>query len=239
MTKEYSDFLAHYGVKGQKWGVRNWQNEDGSYTTAGAERYWGGGHGRQPGSGNALYQNYKRYRQPKQAATAVTAKPNRRPPTQEQVEARKKRTRIIIGAAATVAVAALAVYGAKRYRNAAKMRDLLRSYDYKQAVASGRSNEEAARVVRKMHSVRSSDRLVQSIKRNYKKGVSVRPHVFSDQQYSYANYQLKRHDARARATKNAFKLLGQTARTGAQTYGEYMRSKMQYEEQNKKHRKRG
>ena len=31
--------LAHYGIKGQKWGVRRYQNEDGSYTAEGKERY--------------------------------------------------------------------------------------------------------------------------------------------------------------------------------------------------------
>lgn len=30
VTKEYTDFLAHHGVKGQKWGIRNFQNEDGT-----------------------------------------------------------------------------------------------------------------------------------------------------------------------------------------------------------------
>lgn len=30
------DHIAHYGVKGSKWGVRRYQNEDGSYTAAGA-----------------------------------------------------------------------------------------------------------------------------------------------------------------------------------------------------------
>ena len=32
-------FLAHYGSKGQKWGIRRWQNSDGSLTPAGREHY--------------------------------------------------------------------------------------------------------------------------------------------------------------------------------------------------------
>lgn len=30
--------LAHYGIKGMKWGVRRYQNKDGSYTSAGLKR---------------------------------------------------------------------------------------------------------------------------------------------------------------------------------------------------------
>ena len=30
------DYIAHFGTKGSKWGVRRYQNEDGSYTAAGA-----------------------------------------------------------------------------------------------------------------------------------------------------------------------------------------------------------
>lgn len=34
-----SDELYHYGIKGQRWGIRRFQNEDGSYTSAGKKRY--------------------------------------------------------------------------------------------------------------------------------------------------------------------------------------------------------
>lgn len=33
------DYLEHFGIKGQKWGVRRFENEDGSLTEAGKERY--------------------------------------------------------------------------------------------------------------------------------------------------------------------------------------------------------
>lgn len=36
---EFIDFLAHEGVKGMKWGVRRYQNEDGTLTEAGKARY--------------------------------------------------------------------------------------------------------------------------------------------------------------------------------------------------------
>lgn len=36
----YSEnYLAHHGIKGQKWGVRRFQNADGTYTAAGEVRY--------------------------------------------------------------------------------------------------------------------------------------------------------------------------------------------------------
>ena len=36
-----SPFLEHHGIKGQKWGVRRFQNPDGTLTAAGKRRYWG------------------------------------------------------------------------------------------------------------------------------------------------------------------------------------------------------
>ncbi len=34
-----SNYLAHYGIAGQKWGIRRFQNEDGSLTDEGKLRY--------------------------------------------------------------------------------------------------------------------------------------------------------------------------------------------------------
>ena len=36
---EYYDYLAHFGIKNMKWGVRRYQNKDGSLTPAGKRRY--------------------------------------------------------------------------------------------------------------------------------------------------------------------------------------------------------
>lgn len=38
-TYIYKDELYHHGIKGQKWGVRRFQNSNGTYTAEGKKRY--------------------------------------------------------------------------------------------------------------------------------------------------------------------------------------------------------
>lgn len=40
-----SNELYHHGIKGQRWGVRRYQNQDGTLTAAGKKRYSSGANG--------------------------------------------------------------------------------------------------------------------------------------------------------------------------------------------------
>lgn len=52
--------LYHYGIKNQKWGVRRYQNEDGSYTAEGKIRYGIGSDGRKSKEGKRIYRADKK-----------------------------------------------------------------------------------------------------------------------------------------------------------------------------------
>lgn len=41
MNLAYNDYLQHHGIKGQKWGIRRYQNPDGTLTAEGRKRYGG------------------------------------------------------------------------------------------------------------------------------------------------------------------------------------------------------
>lgn len=92
-----TDSLAHYGIKGMKWGVRRWQNNDGSFNSAGKQRYFGNG------SGAERYKLAK-----KEYKNANKEYKN----SDEYKAARKERIKKAAKIGAAVAGTALVAYGA-------------------------------------------------------------------------------------------------------------------------------
>ena len=123
MTKEYGQYLAHYGVQGQKWGVRNWQNEDGSYTEAGKHHYgWGYGRNQmglansRPGGllreNSAMPKNVKtNHRQNQMMAERRQAE---REAVKRLAEARRQKVHTLLAISAGVSLAGIAAYAGSR-----------------------------------------------------------------------------------------------------------------------------
>lgn len=59
-NKDQQGQLYHYGIPGQKWGVRRYQNEDGSYTSEGKQRYGVGSDGKMSKEGKRIYRADKK-----------------------------------------------------------------------------------------------------------------------------------------------------------------------------------
>lgn len=98
---EYNNELYHHGVKGMRWGVRRYQNSDGSLTNAGRRRYGD--------DGNSAHRSGSRSvsRSGSKAKNAVTKSP-------EEIARRKAiAKKVLIGTVLTGTVAAAAVMYAK------------------------------------------------------------------------------------------------------------------------------
>lgn len=67
----YSDELCHYGIRGMRWGIRRYQNSDGSLTTAGRKRYSTGKH-------HSIFTR-------KKTTSKVKTKPSEKKPKQKSV----------------------------------------------------------------------------------------------------------------------------------------------------------
>ena len=95
MTWEENQYLIHYGIKGQKKGHRRFQNEDGSLTPEGKERY-GVGDGER--------------RQKSQVDDSEKQKRQKRELTPEERAQRKAKVKKILKIAGAVTLAAAAGY---------------------------------------------------------------------------------------------------------------------------------
>lgn len=105
VTRDASDDeLYHHGIKGQKWGIRRFQNKDGSLTPSGRKRYDDGG------------SNEKQYRTPKTKSIHrinLEDEYQKQGMTKEQAEqaaAKRIRGELFVVAAAAVTVAACVAY---------------------------------------------------------------------------------------------------------------------------------
>lgn len=96
------DDLMHHGIKGQKWGQRRFQNEDGTWTAAGKERYGDDGGGQSRSFVN------------KSSKEADKAKNT--PEAKARAEKIKKAAKI----GAAIAGTALVAYGAYKLNDMAK-----------------------------------------------------------------------------------------------------------------------
>lgn len=111
--------LFHYGVKGQKRGLRRYQNEDGSLTSEGRDHY-GVGDPRGPARGmspastsNSSDHGYRVRKYGKSSAQTLERKPQKL--SKKEAAIRKTRAKRLLGAAAAVGAAAAIGYGMHRY----------------------------------------------------------------------------------------------------------------------------
>lgn len=94
--------LYHFGIKGQKWGVRRFQNKDGSLTPAGKKRY-------DDDDGKSIEQSHKERLIGKYRDVGVSEEK-----ATKMAEDRIRGEKILLGVAAFTITAA-AVYGANKY----------------------------------------------------------------------------------------------------------------------------
>lgn len=138
-----TDSLSHYGIKGQKWGVRRWQNGDGSFNSAGKRRYFGNGSGEEykklavaksksssakSDSKKRLSEAKKAYRVEKKNVADEYKKAKKEYKNSDEYKAaRKEKIKKAAKTGAIIAGTALAAYGAYKLYSGYKNKQLAAS----------------------------------------------------------------------------------------------------------------
>lgn len=147
-----NDFLAHHGIKGQKWGIRRFQNPDGTLTAEGKERYLAIGrkkkHLTKTKDGKYKLNNFGAEYVNRSFASLKTYKPNDYISLEMYAKAVNNHNKYkAIGVASTVAaLGILGSYGAykiydmnedKKYWDKKAAEKAIRSYNYDQNKEAG------------------------------------------------------------------------------------------------------
>ena len=132
----YGGELCHHGIKGQKWGVRRFQNADGSLKAAGRERYTEDGSG-----GKKPRLTIKRSVARAKAADEKREAKNAR--AEQKREARRARAKKAVKIGATVAASALLAYGTYKLLDKAEVANTGRKLS-KKALAENNGDFEAS-----------------------------------------------------------------------------------------------
>lgn len=95
-----NNFLRHYGIKGQSWGIRRFQNEDGTLTEEGKRRYYDSLTSYQ----KRIYDDKMNDRQRREVQKKMSEGKTWAKATREMTEEHRQRVNNIVGIAATAGV---------------------------------------------------------------------------------------------------------------------------------------
>jgi len=178
MLYEDNDYLIHFGIKGQHWGIRRFQNEDGSLTPEGQrqreEQYRQSDFNRGADAiravGNAIKQRI---------ASSNVTKTKSKKETKAQEKARKEKAKKIMIAAGAVTLAAVAAYGIHKrgqlkksmiLKSAGKDIDLSSRRKQHKYISSIKRNSRAAKkVLANEHKMARTDDKIAKAQRNLEK----------------------------------------------------------------------
>lgn len=150
MCTRFSDELCHHGIKGMKWGIRRFQNEDGSYKAGAEGRYNPDGLPGVHKAKAAMAKVREKFRNKDAHVVRRQEKPPKPQKTPEELEAEKERRKKIlrnVAIGAGVAVGAAVVYKCgKTYVNNIKAQNMALYQQESQVIFSSISNVKMAEV---------------------------------------------------------------------------------------------